>query len=76
MNSETVTATTTFIQTVGFPIAMCVIMLLVFAYVIIYMVKNHKEETQRFTESIDAMKEAFTKLSDKLDAWGKHDNTD
>lgn len=51
------------ISTVGFPIAMCVILL----YMQTEQSKEHKNETQAFTEALNENTLVLQKLCDKLD---------
>lgn len=57
---ETLTAITTAISTVGFPIAICLILL----WYIYKLSEMHKEETKEFTEALNKNTLALQKLSD------------
>lgn len=51
------------ISTVGFPIAMCVIM----AYYVKYTEDKHREEINSIREALENNTLALTKLSDKME---------
>lgn len=53
----------TFINTCGFPIAMCGVL----AYYISTLTKSHKEETEKFTSALNSNTIVLQKLCDKLD---------
>lgn len=55
---------TTMISTIGFPIAMCLIM----CYYINKINEAHKEETSRFAEALNNNTLVLQKLCDKLDS--------
>lgn len=50
------------ISTVGFPIVMC----LVFAWYIKYLNEGHKEETEKFTDALNANTLVLQKLCDSM----------
>lgn len=52
-----------FINSCGFPIAMCVGL----AYYITKLTKAHKEETEKFTSALNSNTLVLQKLCDKLD---------
>lgn len=51
------------ITTVGFPIVMCLILM----WYIKYISEEHKSETDKFTEALNANTSALNKLCNKLD---------
>lgn len=51
------------ISTVGFPIAICLVLL----WYIKSMIETHKEESKEFTQAINNNTIALTKLCDKLE---------
>ncbi len=57
---ETLTGITTVISTVGFPIAICLILL----WYIYKLSEMHKSETKEFTEALNQNTLALQKLSD------------
>ena len=59
MNLETIVQ---IVSTVGFPIAICVALL----WYIKEMVKNHKEETEKFTEALNNNTLVLQKLCDTI----------
>lgn len=54
---------TTIITTLGFPIALCLMLL----WYIKYLTEKHKSETDSFVEALNANTIAIQKLADKLD---------
>jgi hypothetical protein len=59
-NMEALTGITTVISTVGFPIAICLILL----WYIYKLSEMHKTETKEFTEALNKNTLALQKLSD------------
>jgi hypothetical protein len=59
-NMEALTGITTVISTVGFPIAICLILL----WYIYKLSEMHKSETKEFTEALNKNTLALQKLSD------------
>jgi hypothetical protein len=59
-NMEALTGITTVISTVGFPIAICLILL----WYIYKLSEMHKSETKEFTEALNQNTLALQKLSD------------
>ena len=59
---EALTGITTVISTVGFPIAICLILL----WYVYKLSEMHKEETKEFTEALNKNTLALQKLSDMI----------
>lgn len=62
--NEAAQVTSNMISTVGFPITMCLIMLVIFGYVIVYMVKNQTKEREEWLEAINKNTEVISNNTD------------